>query len=357
MNESTDRRPVAWAVQTGFPPRNVMTSKGVISGTGHFWWWLGTRKDYQRAIDEVILQQFPKQLLRCSQQHLPGYLSSKCQSLGYEPCRGGGCCCPVGYRVEGDHCVPCAVVEQVKALHDLPLVYILHPESGRFAFYLMCFLGMVLLPLPWAIFAQIAWRQLRSSDQDHVRHYLVHHQREAVAKAWRSQRRGPMAVTVSSMSGQTKELSGFFSTSLLAHLRRAVADAFGVPFRSCQLVVRQQILHPEMDFKTLSDANISHGSSLFLVCSNKESRRHLAGSSECNALSFFGRTAQVYKALECKHSEQLRMQRATAANLGEKYTQGWQCDGCERHFEAFTNLWRCEVCVVDFCSDCANLTS
>lgn len=125
MNESTDRRPVAWAVQTGFPPRNVMTSKGVISGTGHFWWWLGTRKDYQRAIDEVILQQFPKQLLRCSQQHLPGYLSSKCQSLGYEPCRGGGCCCPVGYRVEGDHCVPCAVVEQVKALHDLPLVYIL----------------------------------------------------------------------------------------------------------------------------------------------------------------------------------------------------------------------------------------
>lgn len=112
-----------------------------------------------------------------------------------------------------------------------------------------------------------------------------------------------------------------------------------------------------MDFKTLSDANISHGSSLFLVCSNKESRRHLAGSSECNALSFFGRTAQVYKALECKHSEQLRMQRATAANLGEKYTQGWQCDGCERHFEAFTNLWRCEVCVVDFCSDCANLTS
>ena len=43
-----------------------------------------------------------------------------------------------------------------------------HPESGRFAFYLMCFLGMVLLPLPWAIFAQIAWRQLRSSDQDPV---------------------------------------------------------------------------------------------------------------------------------------------------------------------------------------------
>lgn len=45
----------------------------------------------------------------------------------------------------------------------------------------------------------------------------------------------------------SEELSGFFSTSLLAHLRRAVADAFGVPFRSCQLVVRQQILHPEMD--------------------------------------------------------------------------------------------------------------
>ena len=34
-------------------------------------------------------------------------------------------------------------------------------------------------------------------------------------------------------------------------------------------------------------------------------------------------TCQVYKALDCEHDpEQLRMQSATVANLGEKYTQG-----------------------------------
>lgn len=29
---------------------------------------------------------------------------------------------------------------------------------------------------------------------------------------------------------------------------------------------------------------------------------------------------------------------------------GWRCDGCEKRFEPGTMLWRCEICVVDFCA-------
>ena len=130
---ASDQSPVAWAVQTGKPPRGL-GKRGVITGTGRFWWWLGTRKDYQRAIDEVILQRFPRQLGEHCRGQQPVGGSSKCRSAGLEPCRrpGGGCCCPVGYRVHrpSGQCVPCGVVEHVKALRDLPLVYILY--LGKF---------------------------------------------------------------------------------------------------------------------------------------------------------------------------------------------------------------------------------
>lgn len=147
---------------------------------------------------------------------------SDCRARGYDVCRTrqgllGKCCCPIGYKVVGRKCLPCTgTVERVNAWHKLPLVYVLHPETGRFAFSLMCLWSLVLLPLPWPILAQKMWRHLllREAQQDHVRHYLVHHQRPRMAETWwtrhRQHRQGPMAVWVSSMSGQTKELSGFF---------------------------------------------------------------------------------------------------------------------------------------------------
>lgn len=363
-NATSSSTPVAWAVQNGFPPRADATG---VTGTGHIWWWVGTRKDYQGAIDEVILQRFG--LSECDgQQPVPfssmsaTTASGHCNGVqGLQLCRAGSklgrCCCPVGYKVRGGKCVPCATAERVKQLHDLPLVYILHPESGSFAFHLMCFCSLALLSLPWAMFAHFAWYQLLKQGQKDLRHYLVHHQRQRLAERWSSKRQklGPMMVQVMSMSGETKELGGFFPTTLLAHLRHAVAHDFAIPFSSCGLVLQHVALHPEMDFRTLSDLGIEHGSSLVLVCSNKESRsQRLAGSSESDALSFFRRTAQVYKALDCEHDpEQLRMQSATVANFGEKYTQGWRCDGCEKRFEPGTMLWRCEICVVDFCGECA----
>lgn len=45
----------------------------------------------------------------------------------------------------------------------------------------------------------------------------------------------------------TQELGGFFPTTLLAHLRHAVAHAFAIPFSSCGLVLQHVALHPEMD--------------------------------------------------------------------------------------------------------------
>lgn len=47
-NATSSSTPVAWAVQNGFPPR----ADAGVTGTGHIWWWVGTRKDYQGAIDE-----------------------------------------------------------------------------------------------------------------------------------------------------------------------------------------------------------------------------------------------------------------------------------------------------------------
>ena len=46
----------------------------------------------------------------------------------------------------------------------------------------------------------------------------------------------------------TQELGGFFPTTLLAHLRHAVAHAFAIPFSSCGLVLQHVALHPEMDW-------------------------------------------------------------------------------------------------------------
>lgn len=348
QNGSTSGAPVAWAVQNGrAPPRPEGTA---ITGTGHVGWWIGTRKDYQGAIDEVILQRF-KGLTHCDgQQPLPVGLSD-CRARGYDVCRTrqgllGKCCCPIGYKVVGRKCLPCTgTVERVNAWHKLPLVYVLHPETGRFAFSLMCLWSLVLLPLPWAILAQKMWRHLllREAQQDHVRHYLVHHQRPRMAETWwtrhRQHRQGPMAVWVSSMSGQTKELSGFFPTSLLAHLRHAAADAFAVPFGGCCLVMHHAALQPEMDFKNLSDLGIEHGSQLCLVHSKERWRRR--NSSESDALSFFGRTEKV----DCEHEAALlHMQEAQ---------EGWQCNACERHFEVPTMLWRCEICNVDFCGECS----
>jgi len=43
-------------------------------------------------------------------------------------------------------------------------------------------------------------------------------------------------------------LGGFFPTTLLAHLRHAVAHAFAIPFSSCGLVLQHVALHPEMDW-------------------------------------------------------------------------------------------------------------
>ena len=49
QNGSTSGAPVAWAVQNGrAPPRPEGTA---ITGTGHGGWWIGTREDYQGAID------------------------------------------------------------------------------------------------------------------------------------------------------------------------------------------------------------------------------------------------------------------------------------------------------------------
>jgi len=350
QNGSTSGSPVAWAVQNGrAPPR---PSPGTaITGTGHVGWWIGTRKDYRGAIDEVILQRF-RGLTHCDgQQPLPVGLSD-CRARGYEVCRTrqgllGKCCCPMGYKVVGLKCLPCTgTAERVNAWHRLPLVYVLHPETGRFAFGLMCLLSLVLLPLPWAFLAQKIWHHLllHKAQQDHVRHYLVHHQRPRMAETWWTQHRqhrpkGPMAVWVSSMSGQTKELSGFFPSSLLAHLRHAAADAFHVPFNACGLVHHADILQPEMDFKNLSDLGIEHGSQLCLVHSKERRRRR--SSSESDALSFFGRTEKV----DCEHeAAMLHMQQAQ---------EGWQCNACERHFEVPTMLWRCEICNVDFCGECS----
>eukprot|EP00913_Durusdinium_trenchii_P016948 g15933.t1 len=135
------------------------------------------------------------------------------------------------------------------------------------------------------------------------------------------------------------------ATAPLGGPSTSVAEVFSVDFQQIGLVFGGELLSPDLDFKTLGDLGIHDECTVSFVLSQVEStprKERLAGHSEGNALAFFRRNRNVYKALDCPHLGQLRLARGTVANFGREYAKGWNCDGCERHFASGTQLYRCD---------------
>ncbi|CAK9002386.1 unnamed protein product [Durusdinium trenchii] len=354
--------PMAWAVGSSWLPRHP-------SGTTKFTWWTGERQDYARAMDEAVAQQLPERLKAFTHRACDGQRAvpnsenwwSKCRSSGFINCRArslaGKCCCHVGERLGDNGCESCgALQERLSALHQLPLLYSLAPDAGLRSFYLMLICSFVLLPLPWAVLARVLW-QLAEPTESFLQHE-ARHQRKHIAETWTgtANLHGPLSIQVVNMAGQCRTVSGFRESSLLVHLRRSVAEVFSVDFQQIGLVFGGELLSPDLDFKTLGDLGIHDECTVSFVLSQVEStprKERLAGHSEGNALAFFRRNRNVYKALDCPHLGQLRLARGTVANFGREYAKGWNCDGCERHFASGTQLYRCDFCQIDFCQECA----
>ena len=191
---SNSSTPLAWAIQSGMPPRE---DQSVLTGTTRFSWWVGAREAYQAAMDEVIVHQLPRRFKHCAgQEPVAGSMHwwSKCSARGFVNCRGallaGSCCCPVGFRIRGGVCEPCGgLADSVTSLHRLPMLYTLRSDSGKLAFRLMVALSFALLPLPWAWCAQLLWNAAVVRKCRSLQHYTIHHERKIVATAWRTRRR------------------------------------------------------------------------------------------------------------------------------------------------------------------------
>ncbi|CAJ1410513.1 unnamed protein product, partial [Effrenium voratum] len=255
------------------------------------------------------------------------------------PC-GTRCCCPVGFRASFSACVPCDSV-----LRDLPVIYLLPADSGRYVFLCMALLALLLTPWPWALLARLGWASaLQRAQEEPVLRYLLQQCRQHLVEDWLKRKDGfgdgPVKLQVSSLSGYSQELS-FSEKALVVQLRGAASAAFEVPLQRCGLVLGTWLLGPELDFRTLPEVGIPNGAGIVLVSFMKDVHRSLGWE---DAFSFFRRTAQSYRALECHHrAEELREEEAP---------EGWRCDGCDAHFPPGTRLARCEACAVVFCAKC-----
>ena len=190
VTSNASSTPLAWAIQSGRPPEE---DQSVLMGATRFSWWVGTREAYQIAMDEVISHQLPKRVRHCTGQDPilgSGRWTEKCSARGFVNCHGallaGRCCCPVGFRIHGGVCQACGgIATHVSSLHHLPLLYILHADSGKLAFRLMAALSLILLPLPWAGLARLLWHVACTRDCASLHRYRIHHERHIVAMAWR----------------------------------------------------------------------------------------------------------------------------------------------------------------------------
>ncbi|CAJ1419700.1 unnamed protein product, partial [Effrenium voratum] len=172
--------------------------------------------DYQRAMDEVLVQLLP---VKCSGGLLPAG-----SELCPRPC-GTRCCCPVGFRASFSACVPCDSV-----LRDLPVIYLLPADSGRYVFLCMALLALLLTPWPWALLARLGWASaLQRAQEEPVLRYLLQQCRQHLVEDWLKRKDGfgdgPVKLQVSSLSGYSQELS-FSEKALVVQLRGAASAAF-----------------------------------------------------------------------------------------------------------------------------------
>ncbi|CAK9114762.1 Cap-specific mRNA (Nucleoside-2'-O-)-methyltransferase 1 [Durusdinium trenchii] len=263
----TEGFPLGWAVGNSWVPQTVI-------GTTHFDWWGEERKAYARAMDNAIAQQLPERLKACDgQQAVPDsqHWWSSCHSMGFTACRetnlAGKCCCPTGQRVGEDGCKSCGVLEErLSALHQLNLLYTLDdPDAGQYFFYWMLFGSLVLLPLPWALLAQVLW-QFAEPNESFLQHE-AREERKHIAETWigTENLHGPSTIHVANMAGESRAIPGFRETSLLVHLRRSVAEVFSVEFPEIGLAFGGQLLSPDLDFKTLGDLGIYDGCTVSFI--------------------------------------------------------------------------------------------